>query len=299
MRVVAIFNKWWECDPALGALWNPTARPSGLPAPTLLAGFRPRPDPKHLPPEDLAPRARAVFRLNSLGVEVWCLSDVLEHFPDENRYQSSTSVKAANIAKIFDGPSPDLVIALGTAGYPQVQTQNGSVTVGTKIFIHDPSSTTPNPDSDWKAGPFDRVLDSPLSQSRFASLSKLSSCAVRFLPPPLNAAANPQVLSDYNSVAVSSVNVTDYAKYAQADAETLTAFSQANTPLRVVSVETTHGLIRAQSNAPFLFISGITDRVGYFNSEVQPRPYAQNTAAAHNTGVVLGELILALHQVPP
>jgi hypothetical protein len=36
------------------------------------------------------------------------------------------------------------------------------------------------------------------------------------------------------------------------------------------SLETTHGLIRAQSNAPFMFVSGITDRVGSFHDEVDP-----------------------------
>lgn len=57
------------------------------------------------------------------------------------------------------------------------------------------------------------------------------------------------------------------------------------------SNETTHGLIRLQSDAPFLFISGITDTLGSFNAEVAPRPYSQNFAAAHNAGVVAAWLL--------
>jgi hypothetical protein len=143
-------------------------------------------------------------------------------------------------------------------------------------------------------GPFDQLLDSSLPRSSFAALADLPSCATRFLPVPLNATENPTVLMNYDSVAASSVNVTDYAEYAVADAETLAAFSKLNSQDPVVSLETTHGLIRAQSKAPFLFISGITDRVGYFDSDVKPRTYAQNTAAAHNAGIVLGQLIAGL-----
>ena len=38
------------------------------------------------------------------------------------------------------------------------------------------------------------------------------------------------------------------------------------------SVETTHGIIRLHAeDKPFLFISSIVDRVGYFDTEVDPK----------------------------
>ena len=59
----------------------------------------------------------------------------------------------------------------------------------------------------------------------------------------------------------------------------------------MASIETTHGIIRAASAAPFLFVSGITDTVGRFDLEVTPRVYAQNVVAAHNAGVTLAWLL--------
>jgi hypothetical protein len=57
-------------------------------------------------------------------------------------------------------------------------------------------------------------------------------------------------------------------------------------------METTHGIIRELSDpAPFLFVSGITDTVPYFDMQVTPRLYPQNFVAAHNAGVALAWLL--------
>ena len=37
----------------------------------------------------------------------------------------------------------------------------------------------------------------------------------------------------------------------------------------------------------FLFVSGMANRVGYFNMEVAPRSYAQSFVAGHNAAVAL------------
>ena len=87
------------------------------------------------------------------------------------------------------------------------------------------------------------------------------------------------------------VLVTDYREYDRTDQATLDAFAASNLMRNAKSLETTHGLIRAQTNAPFLFVSGITDRVGSFNDEVDPRSYAQNTVAAHNAGVAIAWML--------
>lgn len=56
----------------------------------------------------------------------------------------------------------------------------------------------------------------------------------------------------------------------------------------VGSVETTHELIRLVVPSPqFLFVSPIANRLGYFNTELAPRSYAQNFAVSHNAGVAL------------
>ena len=63
------------------------------------------------------------------------------------------------------------------------------------------------------------------------------------------------------------------------------------TPKVPAALETTHGVIRAMSTAPFLFVSGIANQVGNFETEIKPNEYAQNEAAAANAGVVLAAML--------
>ena len=111
----------------------------------------------------------------------------------------------------------------------------------------------------------------------------------------MNPARKQILVAASNYTAVGVVNITNYDDYAWADEEALRAFRDACKEHRerppIGSVETTHGVIRLQSETPFIFISGITDRIGHFNMEVGPRPYAQNFVAAHNAGVVAAWLI--------
>lgn len=78
----------------------------------------------------------------------------------------------------------------------------------------------------------------------------------RFLVEPLDPAPATLLLARSDFVAVSEVNVTDPREYADMDAASLGAFSQQNNVSLGRSLETTHGLIRAQSDAPFVFVSG-------------------------------------------
>jgi hypothetical protein len=66
-----------------------------------------------------------------------------------------------------------------------------------------------------------------------------------------------------------------------------------STPKKIVgSVETTHGLIRLVVPSPqFLFVSGIANRLGYFNMEAAPRNYALDFVVAHNAGVTLAWML--------
>ena len=66
-----------------------------------------------------------------------------------------------------------------------------------------------------------------------------------------------------------------------------------------VSLETTHGLIRAQFGvSAFLFVSAIVDRFQRFATDVVPRLDAQNTIGAHNAGVVVTWVLSSLDQQP-
>jgi hypothetical protein len=90
------------------------------------------------------------------------------------------------------------------------------------------------------------------------------------------------------------VNITNYDDYVWADARAVEAFKVAASAAQIGSIETTHGVIRSVSPAPFLFVSGITDTEGLFDYQVTPRVYAQNFVAAHNAGLALSWLLPTL-----
>lgn len=287
-RVLVIVNKWWECDPVMGVLLHDNARPKDiLKWPQTLNHPRPRPA---TPTVNKSPQPRAIFTFTNSSVEIWCISDLLEDLAE--KFQSSSERKMERLPQIFAGATPDLVIAVGTAGLPAAVTENGCVVVGTSIFIHDCHPNGENPDSKWNSGPFDQLLTSPLDPGRFTAFTKFdNTVADRLMIAPLNPSWKTRIIAQQDSVALGAVNVTNYAEYERTDRETLAVFGKLVSAAKPMSLETTHGLIRAQSNAPFLFVSGVTDRVGCFHDEVDPRPYAQNTVAAHNAGVVVAWML--------
>ena len=300
-RVVVVINKWWECDPALAAIMNANAQsqPHGVPWPKLFTTPRSRPDQNHLPPENPDPTPRAVFGFTNVSVEFWCISDLLEHLADIPRYQSSSQQKSKVLGKIFR-QSVDLTIAVGTASLPSdSHTENGNVAIGTRIFMHNGHPGGSNPDSNWSDGPFDRIVDSSLPPDIFARIANVDMAAIanRFLVPPCSPAQANRVLCKYDNIGLGTLNVTDYAEYATADQQTVKEANRTPGTGPLVSLETTHGLIRIQCKTPFLFVSGITNRLGHFDDEVKPRSYSQNTVAAHNAGVAIAGLLPQIDKV--
>lgn len=151
-RILIVVNKWWECDPVLLALTSNNARPlispdvSPLGWPQPLQPTRPRPEPNSPPKENPNPLPRAIFHLNNVDAEVWCVSDLLEHLADTADFQSSSEQKKRYLPRTFRGAAPALVIAVGTAGYPfaedEAPSENGSVVVGTGV-CQTPSRSEP------------------------------------------------------------------------------------------------------------------------------------------------------------
>ena len=289
-RVLVVTNKWWECDPILNGLLSGHTRATlELEWPVFLNQPH-RPEKARLAAERTWPVPRAIFSLLNIALEVWCISDLLEHLPDRPEYQSSSQRKIEQLPRLFAGQKPDLVIAIGTAAFPGGTSENGNVVVGTNIFLH--NAEPGNQYSDWNDGPFDKLLGSTLDPSAFASMTAIDPVALNwFLVAPLHPAAERKLLAGWNYVDLGTINVTHSSKYALADLETCKAYETENDPECAKSLETTHGLIRVQSEAPFMFVSGIANRVGHFADEVNPRLYAQSTTAAHNAGMVLAWMI--------
>jgi hypothetical protein len=126
---------------------------------------------------------------------------------------------------------------------------------------------------------------------------KHAEIEAKFLKPPLNPAADPIVLLGPNRLGLGSINVIDPGDYARADEETLEvalrAMRKSTTTFEVGGVETTHGLIRAFSpkHAPFIYITAVSNRLGWFPMELLPRRAAQHAAVINNAGVVTAYLV--------
>lgn len=283
-RVLVIVNKDWECDAVIGVLLNRKARPNRL-------NFQP---PTKTQKDKEEPQPRLVINLTVTRVEIWCISDLMTHLG--SNLQSSTEYKSNNIGRIFEGQTPSLVIAVGTAAYPSPYTQNGSVVIGTQVFIHNGHPNGENPDSNWSKGPFDTIIESSLTEKNFNKITVIETSPEmtvldRFLAPPLNPVSRGELIARHDFISLGVVNVTDYSEYQTADEETIAAFTSVGNVSQARSLETTHGLIRVQSDVSFLFVSGIVDRVGHFAEEVDPRSYAQNFVGAHNAGIAVAWML--------
>jgi hypothetical protein len=309
-RVLIIANKNWEATALTNVLLEAKACPDKFPWPARLT----HPLPPQIEPTTSKPKPRAVFHFQErshgetqdVQVEVWCIQDAM----NPSVSSSSTKEKDEVLGVMYFGgkvevgtdKDPDFVVAFGTAGFPGETSYNGCVFVGANTFIHDPFSGDVKNGDYWHSEQTGQLIKpSPLSAELFSpdhgifDESLKSQVESRFLAPPMNPARKQILTTASNYTAVGVVNITNYDDYAWADEEALHAFKdvceehQERPPIG--SVETTHGVIHLQSETPFIFISGITDRIGHFNMEVGPRPYAQNFACAHNAGVVAAWLI--------
>ena len=305
-RVLIIANKNWEATALMNVLLETKACPEKFPWPVRL-------NHPLLPQSDWNnPQPRAVFHFQGASqgisqefrVEIWCIQDAM----DPSASPSSTKEKMRVLLKLFGGhgdkgTAADLVVAFGTAGFPGELSYNGCVVVGASVFIHDPfGEGEKGNDIYWHSEKTNRVLlPTPLSASLFDPRHNLfdepirSQVEARLIVPPMNPASQQRLIAASSYTAVGVVNITNYDDYIWADEKALrafeTTFEVAEGKAQIGSLETTHGIIRLQSEAPFIFVSGITDRIGHFNVDMGTRPYAQSFTCAHNAGVATAWLI--------
>ena len=287
-----IANRAFEADPLVAVLANAAACPPGWP------GFAQVNWPRIAAGQGAGPRCALV--VSSTRVEVWCIQDLMDGTVPGG--YSNTAEKARALKAIFaaaagaDASTPAAVIAFATAAAPGTASFNGGVMLGRRAFVHKPYADSPDKSpSHWSAaGMMDVVLPSAFPGRAFDQLSTLTSPVqdihARLLAPPGVPASDRRLVFEPAGVAVSSVNVVDHTQYAITDPAALAA-ANAGGALPVLSLETTHGLIRTQSEAPFLFVSGIANRVGQYATEDVPYPYVQDFVAAHNAAIALAWLL--------
>jgi hypothetical protein len=296
-RIVVIANKSWEADPMVNAILHEKIRPksfddfdtSGQP---LLIDKK---DPNN-PNPPIHPRIEFTCSISnkSARIEIWCLQDLM----NPNVSSSSTTEKWRVLPRIINyRRGIDFLIAFGTAGITDLGICNGSVVIGSRVFIHNPYINVTGDDTKhdtWTNPNLDKliVLQKELEVD-FRSMADdvRYKAETKFVNSPLEPAKPPIILAGHGFYSMGVVNVTDYDDYIWADKSAIATFRKKGYKGVIGSIESTHGLIRLQTEVPFLFVSGITDEDGKFDSQVTPRVYAQNFVAAHNAGIALCYLL--------
>lgn len=287
-RVCVVVNKWWEADPVMAVLANSDVRPASLGWPTFL----------NYPHMNTVPSAKprvVLDQMKSIHVDVWCISDLLARYPQQPAYQSSSERKMELLPLIFADRDYDLVIAAGTAAhFPPEDNRNGSVYVGTKLFLHNDHPGGSNPDSNWTFDRFDEKLSSTVDPGLFSSVTDFGDALdVYLLPEKVNSGLPLTVESNYHMVNINGINVTDYTEYEEKDNESLAAYADRYDDRHNDVLETTLGLVSVAAGleTPFFYVAGIVDRVGCFGKDVPHPPYAQNHVGSHNIGVVVVNIL--------
>jgi hypothetical protein len=219
-------------------------------------------------------------------VEVWCVQDLM----DPSLSGSLTWEKARVLPYISKrSPQADLIVAFGTAANPASADRNGDVVIGTRVFVHDPYSTPPDPRHHWTHPELNRIIDGGGTLPEIPGKTAIE-VGKRMLRCPNASATPPTMSADEKNVAVGVINVTNSSEYSTTDARALAAFKAAGGGI-AASLETTHGVIRLVLDRPFLYVSGLANGVGRFEQENKPNAYSQNFAAAHNAAVALAWLL--------
>lgn len=291
MKTISIIvNKNWETEPFLNSLLSSELRPTNFPFPITLNSPKDGNNKMDVP--------RAVIKLSAFEVKIWCIQDLMYYNvpqdPTKPKQSSSSSEEKYRVLPpIIQADNPDLVIAVGTAGYPSTTSFNGSVVIGGNFFIYDGHPN--NPQSNLQHQNIGKVLTSNVNSKIFELITKdfKNQVEPKFIRTPRNPAEPTVCIASKVYTAISSINVTDYSEYNWVDHEAVEQFKSIEGKLPFNSLETTHGVIKLSSNdKPIIFISAITDRLGYFDSEVNP---TQNYVSSFNAGIVTGQLLVSLN----
>jgi hypothetical protein len=304
LRIVVVANKNYEADGLMAALSNQMKQSPNLSYPYKVAS--PQVPTYPPPPQDNSnPRCLIDIRKNptdKAGVatmEIWCIDDLANTKGD-----SGAKVTAMDAITKY-GPYPDGVVAFGTAGYPDVASNDGCATIGGTIFIHNAARDVAGyQGGSWawpnKPGNMGALVPSKTPASFFSSVAAdqntLDAISLEMIAPQIHPAGVLQLITAPDAVGISSVNIPFIqgngagAAYCSIDT---TAINKAREKgaTNITSVETTHGVIRSMwDNAPFIYVTAIPNRVCHFPDEAY-QIYAQEFPSSHNAGIALKHVI--------
>nr|WP_176422080.1 hypothetical protein [Bradyrhizobium sp. 2S1]MCK7664918.1 hypothetical protein [Bradyrhizobium sp. 2S1] len=304
LRIVVVANTYYEGDGLMTVLCNRWARNPKVGLPGDMAWPRAVADLKANPavPVDPRPRCRITTLAQTGGatanVEIWCLDDLMDkainHGASDKKQDAMAAIKSYAPAGGSIVP-PDGVIAFGTAAFPDIVPYDGCATVGGGIYVRDAQMDGPGDHSSWTWEGIGRLIPSKTPASFFKNVladpQTVLTINSQMLTVPVNPSSKPRLIIAADGVAVSSVNIPRDTPYSLVDQKTVIAAQQAGAT-NVTSVETTHGVIRAQwpLETPFIYVTAIPNRIGHFPDEAQAN-YSQEVASVHNAAIALNHII--------
>lgn len=294
MNTIAIYvNKNWECEPFLNALTNYKLRDSRIPFPIEINS--PKDGDNHM-----TDRYRADIQMGDTRVIVRCIQDLM----DTGANSSSSENKSKVLPQYIAQDNPDLLFSVSTAAYPdQVINYNGSVFLSQNSFLYNADEN--NPESHMTFTESEQFfegacgfLTSVLQSMTDPTSPKVQTVSQQFIAPhrcaPDDFADKIHILFNRTNTVISDINITDYAKYKEADVAAVAAFKKAYPKYTGVSMETTHGVVRwAAQQANYnpkniIFVSPIVDRLAQFDTEVTD---TQNYISAFNGGLAMNLIL--------
>jgi hypothetical protein len=303
LRIVVVANTYYEGDGLMAVLCNRWARNTKLGVPGDMVWPRPVADVRTIPavPVDPRPRCRIMAHAQTgdttASIEIWCLDDLMDkninHGFSDNKEKAMAAIKNYAPSGQVLG-LPDGVVAFGTAAFPDIVPYDGCATVGGTIYVRDAQRDGPGEHSDWSWAGFDKLIpgNTPALFFKNVLADPLTVLTINseLLTVPNNPAQKARLIFAADGVAVSSVNIPHDTPYALVDQKTVTAAQQAGVT-NVTSVETTHGVIRAQwADKPFIYVTAISNRITHFPDEAQGN-YPQEFASVHNAGIALNHIM--------
>jgi hypothetical protein len=303
LRIVVVANTFYEGDGLMAVLCNRWARNAKLHVPGDMNWPRPVADLAAIPavPVDPRPRCRIVADAQTgtatASVEIWCLDDLMDKKPNHgfsnNKADAMAAIKNyAPSGQVLD--APDGVVAFGTAAFPDIVPYDGCATVGGTIYVRDARMDATGDHGTWSWDGFDQLIPSKTPEKFFKSVladaQTMLTINSELLTVPNNPAQKARLIIATDGVAVSSVNIPHDATYAVVDQKTVAAAQQKGAT-NITSVETTHGVIRAQwRDTPFIYVTAIPNRITHFPDEAQGN-YPQEFASVHNAGIALNHIM--------
>ena len=254
------------------------------------------------PPQDsVNPRCLIDVKKNptdmaaSATMEIWCIDDLANTKGD-----SGAKVTAMGTITKY-GPAPDGVVAFGTAGYPDLASNDGCATIGGTIFIHDAAKDVAGYQGGswvWPGHPenMGTLVPSKTPASFFSNVAgdqkTLSAASLEMIAPQNHPAGVFQLIIAPDAVGISSVNIPYIpgngagAAYCSIDTTAIKQ-AQGKGATNITSVETTHGVIRSMwQDAPFIYVTAIPNWVCYFPDEASGI-YGQEFPSSHNADIAL------------